>query len=260
MSLKHLALNLLFPPKCSNCHDLLDIDISKKCTDTLCPTCRMHYENEKNRECSFCGLSMKFCRCMPKNMERAQCSCLLKLISYRSKDNSLPIRNFLYAVKRRDDRIYFSFLAEEIRAVLISEMRARALMPNDCVITFLPRAAKNKAEHGFDQGESLAKELSRVTGIEFVNCFKRRLDNDEQKSLNQYERKLNMRSAYEGRDVRERIKDKTVILVDDIVTTGSSMAACARIAFSMGAYDVIGACIGLTEKEKNIYKNKRSSD
>ncbi len=260
MSVKHLLLNLVFPPKCSNCHALLDVSIDKRVTETLCPDCRIKYENEKQRECAFCGLSMKFCRCMPRNMERAQCSCLLKLISYRPQDEEFPIRQFLYSVKRRDDRIYFDFIAEQMREILITEMKSRSLMPDDCVITYLPRAKKNKAEHGFDQGLSLAKSLSFVTGIKFVDCFKRRLFVKEQKNLNQYERRLNMKSAYEISDVETHISDKTVILVDDIVTTGSSMAACARLAFSKGAYDVIGICIGLTEKEKNIYKNKRRND
>lgn len=257
MSIKYLFSNLLFPPKCSNCGELLKIEIDKKVYTTLCPSCRIHYENEKQRECAFCGLSMKFCRCMPKNMEKAQCSGLLKLISYRSKDESFPIRQFVYSVKRHDDRAYFGFIAEQMREILIVEMRAEDLNPKDCVITFLPRAPKNKAEHGFDQGMSLAKALSDATGIKMVDCFKRKMFNEEQKSLNQFERRLNMRSAYEKRDVEAYIENKIVILVDDIVTTGASMAACARLAFSLGAYDVIGICIGLTEKEKNIYKNKR---
>ena len=260
MSIRHLLFNLLFPPKCSNCNSFLDISLTEKTVDTLCPTCRIQYENEKQRECHRCGLAMKFCRCMPSNMEKAQCACLLKLISYRSKDDTFPIRHFLYSVKRRDDRIYFDFIAEQMRGSLISEMKSQNLMPNDCVITYMPRSQKNKAEHGFDQGLSLAKSLSKITGIKFVDCFKRRLFTEEQKNLNQFERKLNMKSAYERRDVEEHIKDKTVIIVDDIVTTGSSMAACARLAFSMGAYNVIGICIGFTEKEKNIYKNKRRND
>ena len=260
MSIKHLISNLVFPPKCSNCNSFLDIDIKSKAIDTLCPACRVQYESEKQRECAICGLSMRFCRCMPKNMERAQCSGLLKLLSYRPQDESFPIRQFVYSVKRYDDRIYFDFVAEQMRELLIAEMRSRSLMPQDCVITYLPRAAKNLAEHGFDQGNSLARSLSRITGIQFVDCFKRKLFTEEQKNLNQYERRLNMRSAYEILDVEELIEYRTVILVDDIVTTGSSMAACARLAFSRGAYDVIGICIGLTEKEKNIYKNKRRND
>ena len=260
MSFKHLITNLVFPPKCSNCNSFLDIDIKSKVTDTLCPACRVQYESEKERECGFCGLAMKFCRCMPRNLERAQCSCLLKLLSYRPQDESFPIRQFLYSVKRRDDRIYFDFVAEQMRELLIVEMRSRSLLPDDCIITYLPRASKNLAEHGFDQGKSLSKSLSNITGIEFVECFKRKLFAEEQKNLNQYERRLNMRSAYEILDVENIIKDKTVILVDDIVTTGSSMAACTRLLFSRGAYDVMGLCIGLTEKEKNIYKNKRRND
>ena len=123
-------------------------------------------------------------------------------------------------------------------------------MPSDCVITYLPRSHKNKANSGFDQGYELAKALSRQTGIELVRCFDRKMGSVEQKNLNTYERRLNMKSAYKTRDVEDKIKDKTVILVDDIVTTGSSMASCTRLLFSMGAFSVIGICIGLTEKKK----------
>lgn len=257
MSIKYLLKNLFFPPRCSNCGELLDIELTKRVTETLCLECRIQFENEKRRECAYCGLEMRLCRCMPPNMEKSQCSALLKLISYRSHDDSFPIKNFIYSVKRHDDEAYFNFVAEQLREGLIREMRSQSLMPNDCIITYLPRAVKNKAEHGFDQGKSLAQSLAFMTGIEFVDCFERGVNVKEQKNLNQYERRLNMRSAYKLRDVKDKIDNKTVILVDDIVTTGSSMASCARIVFSYGAYNVIGVSIGLTEKEKNIYKNKR---
>lgn len=258
----NLTSNLLFPPHCANCGELLDVSLLEKVREPLCPVCRIHYENEKARECTRCGLSMKFCACMPKNMERAQCTALLKLISYRAYDGEMPIKNFIYSIKHSNYRATFDFLAHQMREILISEMRAKDLMPSDCVITFLPRSSKNKAEDGFDQGLALARALSRATGIELVDCFRRNLFSNEQKKLNQYERRLNMSSAYTPRDVDERITDKTVILVDDIVTTGASMASCARLAYSMGAYAVMGVCVGYTEKEKNKNnrKNKRRND
>ena len=185
---------------------------------------------------------------MPKNMEKAQCTALLKLISYRTNDESLKIRNFVYSIKHSDYYVSFDFIAEQMRKPLIAEMRAAGLMPEDCVITFLPRSHKNKAKDGFDQSFRLAKSLSTVTGIELLNCFDRRIKSDEQKHLNVYERRLNMSSAYKKRDIGDKVAGKTVILVDDIVTTGSSMAACARIAYSMGAYAVMGICLGYTEK------------
>lgn len=250
MKLSFLIENLLFPPKCANCGELLDIDISQKVISPLCDGCRFHFENEKMRECGRCGLSMTLCRCMPPAMERAQCSSLLKLTSYRSDGNSMPIRSFIYSVKIVKNKISFDFLSEQLRSVLISEMRAYSLMPENCVITYLPRSYKNISEYGFDQGLKLAKALSRDTGIEFIKCFKRRRNVGEQKGLNKYERRLNMKSAYFPLDIGDKLKDKTIILVDDIVTTGSSMASASRIAFSMGAYQVIGICLGYTEKTK----------
>lgn len=248
MKINNVISNLLFPPKCANCNELLDIRLEDKNRDALCSACRLHYENEKRRECNVCGLAMEHCRCMPKNMDKAQCTALLKLISYRTNDESLKIRNFVYSIKHSDYRTSFDFVAEQMRKPLIAEMRATGLMPKDCLITFLPRSHKNKAKDGFDQSYRLAKALSLATGIKFVNCFDRKIKTDEQKNLNLYERQLNMNSAYKPRNVENEVEGKTVILVDDIVTTGSSMAACARIAYSMGAYAVMGICLGYTEK------------
>ena len=250
MKINNVISNLLFPPKCANCNELLDIKLSERVIEALCPTCRLYYENEKLRECNICGLKMEFCRCMPKNMQKAQCTALLKLISYRTNDENLPIRKFVYSIKHSDYRVSFDFVAEQMKKPLIAEMRALGLMPKDCIITFLPRSHKNKAKDGFDQSFRLAKSLSNVTGIEFVKCFDRRIRSNEQKKLNVYERRLNMRSAYKPRSVEGKLKNKTVILVDDIVTTGSSMASCARIAYSLGAYAVMGMCLGYTEKNK----------
>lgn len=250
MSVKDLISNLLFPPKCPNCNELLNVDISKRLSDPLCPACRLHFENEKQRECKICGLSIQFCRCMPHAMHKAQMLSLLKIISYRAQDENLPVRRFVYSIKHSNYQASFDFVAEQMRPLLIAEMREFKLMPSDCVITYLPRSKENKAKDGFDQSLKLAKALARITGIEFVPCFKRRSIANEQKKLNRYERELNMRSAYAPLEVEEIIKDKTVILVDDIVTTGASMASCARLLTTMGAYASMGVCLGYTEKVK----------
>ena len=113
MKINNIISNLLFPPKCANCNELLDIKLNEKNRDALCPTCRLYYENEKQRECNICGLSMEFCRCMPKNMEKAQCTALLKLISYRTNDDSFKIRNLIYSIKHKDYAVSFDFIAEQ---------------------------------------------------------------------------------------------------------------------------------------------------
>lgn len=245
-----LTWNLIFPPKCINCGELLDIELTERVSDPFCPKCRLHFERAKNDECERCGLEMKFCRCMPQAMSKVQCTSLLKLMGYKNRDNSMPLRRFVYSMKRTSLKARNSFVAEQMRALLIPEMRAYGLLPEDCVISYLPRSRKNKALYGLDQSLILAKSLSRITGIRLVPCFRRKLFTTEQKNLNKYERILNMRSAYELRDLGDSIKDKTVILVDDVVTTGASMAACARLAYSANAYAVMGICVAKTEKSE----------
>lgn len=252
--LGNLAKNLLFPPRCISCGELLDTRLRERVGVPLCKECRASFEHQRLRECPRCGLQMKFCRCMPTPMKRAQCLSLLKLVPYDPDSPTSAGSRFIYSVKSNNNAAMFSFFAEQMRALLISEMRAESLEPEDCVIAYLPRSYKNLAENGFDQSKKLTTELSRITGIPTVSIFKRKLHAKKQKELTRVERRLNMESAYTGRDVGDALRGKVVILVDDIVTTGSSMASCARIATSLGAYAVFGVCIGVTEKNS---KNKQ---
>lgn len=250
MSVKYLILNLLFPPKCAACGEVLDIDITKRHTSPLCARCRRVYELAKTEECAECGLSAEHCRCMPKNMAREGCSSLLKLAFYRPGDPSSRMGRFILSVKEINDPVLFSFLAEQLRGLLIGEMRREGLMPGDCFITYMPRSHAKLRDVGFDQGLLLARALSQITGIELVDCFLRDRASTEQKNLDEAERRANMREAYSAREIGERVRGKVAVVVDDIVTSGASMSAAARILHSLGARGVIGICIGRTDSKK----------
>lgn len=254
MTLKkpYFLANLLFPAKCMNCGELLDVDLNKRSAAPLCERCRLIWEREKTNSCGSCGLDMKLCMCMPKMLEKSGCGALLKLVSYKSHGD-IPINRFIYSLKHSYNKSSFEFIAEQMRFLLIPQMKARCLLPKDCIITYLPRSLKNKNKDGFDQGYELAKALSKITGIRMEKCFSRRLFVNEQKKLNSFERNLNMRSAFKLRQKAECVKDKTVILVDDIVTTGAGMSACTRLLYSASAYEIIGICVGYTKKIKNKF-------
>lgn len=243
----NIISNLLFPPKCANCGELLYIDITKKHKNVLCEKCRLLLESEKVRSCSECGVDMKNCRCMPKALSKVGCSVLLKLVSYKPYGN-MPIRKMIFSLKHSYDKPSFEFVAEQLRFLLVSEMKKRRLLPCDCVISYLPRSRKNKSEEGFDQAFEIAKALSRQTGIKLSKCLRRRFFTREEKKLNSTERLLNMDSAFCIDARKADVERKTVILVDDIVTTGSGMAAASKLLLSAGAYDIIGLCVGYTDK------------
>lgn len=247
---KSLLENLIFPPKCACCGRMLEIKLTTEAYSALCTDCRRELEAEKKRECRRCSMAMVYCRCMPSALSRAQCVSLIKVIGYDPEMGNAGINRYLYTVKHNACRLDIRFSAEQLRARLIDEMRTLSLTPEDCVITYLPRSHKNKAKYGYDQGELLANELSRITGIPLVVCFSRVLSSDEQKSLSKFERRMNMNSSYLPLEVGDRVRDKTVILVDDIVTTGASMASCVRILDALGAYATVGLCLARTVKKK----------
>lgn len=248
--IKTLLGNLIFPPKCSGCGKILEMKLDVEAYLALCTDCRREYEAEKDRECRKCSLPMSRCRCMPNALDRAQCLSLLKLVAYDPDSGNETVNRFLYTVKHKACDLDILFSAQQLRARLIEEMRELSLSPSDCIITYMPRSRKNKIKYGYDHGKALAEEVARITGIELVRCFERKVDTDEQKSLGEFERRMNMGSSYLPLDVEERVRDKTVVIVDDIVTTGSSMASCVRFLNAQDAYAVIGLCLARTVKRK----------
>ena len=103
------------------------------------------------------------------------------------------------------------------------------------VVTFAPRRQKARKEAGFDQAEELAKEFSRRTGIPFEGLLKRKGFSRPQHRMKGEGREENVKGAFVP--LRE-LEGETVLLIDDIVTTGASVRECARVLKEKGAMKV----------------------
>lgn len=254
--------NLIFPPKCASCGGLIEFRIARRSPSALCIACRRQLEKEKARECPRCKRAMSKCRCMPPPLDRAQCLSLLKLVAYEPHTGNEAVNKYLFTVKRYACKLDIIFSAEQLRARLIEEMRENYLLPDDCLITYMPRSEKNISVYGYDQGKALATELSKITGIELVECFARKPANSDQKRLGEFERRMNMNSSYLPLDVKDKVSNKTVVIVDDIVTSGSTMASCVRMLSALDAYASVGLCLAKTvtgkKSAKNAAKNAKS--
>ena len=96
------------------------------------------------------------------------------------------------------------------------------------VIVPVPLAKKRQRQRGYNQSRCLAEGISRVTGLPICDQVVRRtvfLKSQTQMGL--WERQENVEGVFEIKDV-ESLHDCHVLLVDDVVTTGSTMTACAR--------------------------------
>jgi|FLOH01.1.fsa_nt_gi ComF family protein len=109
--------------------------------------------------------------------------------------------------------------------------------PIDMILP-IPLHSRKFRERGYNQVDKMGKFLAQELGAKFSpKLVKRQKDTSTQTKLNREERKNNMKSAFRVPNVR-RIKDASILLVDDVLTTGATANACARILKNEGAKKV----------------------
>lgn len=179
----------------------------------------------------------------------------VSLLNYNS-----AARRSMAAIKYKNRREYLDFYAEAIwhrYGKWLEYRRADALVP-------VPVHPSRLRQRGFNQAEELAKRLSRRLGIPVANDLIIRLRKTApQKELTPQERLKNLRQAfavsgryskaavlggaeYKGSRGKNAVIPRSVILVDDIYTTGSTVEACTRVLKEAGVKHVycVTICIG----------------
>lgn len=135
----------------------------------------------------------------------------------------------IYRFKYSGRREYAAFFGEEAVRELgdfIRKISPDALIP-------VPLAGKRKRNRGYNQAEVLAKEIGRLMDIPVYSHFMRRIKNTvPQKQLNPTERQNNLKKAF--KITENDVKLSTIIIVDDIYTTGSTVDAMSAVLQQAG--------------------------
>lgn len=224
---------LLAPPKCIFCD-------SENCTADfpLCPSCFPKYTALMTEGCADCGARPIDCSCF----EVKNCAQIYRLFNYDDR----VVRRFILCLKSKPYRMGLKFLAT--RLVDMIDEKTKGTVAFDCVC-FVPRNRKGYLRYGFDQAESLAKEVSKLMGIPCVKLLINTGVAGEQKRLGRAFRgqAAKARFAINPKAVaNSRLAYKNAILVDDVVTTGASMGECARIIKEHGVKRVFGVFLAHT--------------
>lgn len=115
------------------------------------------------------------------------------------------------------------------------------------MISCIPLSRKRMHDRGYNQAELLAKEISKKVGVEYLPTLKKIRHNTAQSTIkDSKQRAANVIGAYRVVDA-EKVKGKYILLVDDVVTTGSTVSECARILKKSGAKAVY--CVTLARRE-----------
>lgn len=105
------------------------------------------------------------------------------------------------------------------------------------VVTFVPSNKNTVRRRNFDHGVYLAKGVAKEFDKEVLTFLYKREDLLEQKKLTASSRRENLKNAF---DILEmNLKNKTVLLVDDVLTTGNTLSACTEIIKKYNKVDII---------------------
>jgi ComF family protein len=104
----------------------------------------------------------------------------------------------------------------------------------------VPLHPARKRERGFNQAELLARALSRATSIRLRSALQRTRYTTTQTQFDRAERMENLKGAFRLRR-GSNVQDLRVLLVDDVLTTGSTLSECASVLKKGGALSVHAA-------------------
>ena len=232
------ARDLLFPRKCVACNTLLDWYETPRGHEVLCEDCLTKWNRAQEECCNICGKRVTACTCVTEVMDKAKCQLLHKLVYYQPRTADAVQNRLLFYMKRTRDAEVPFFLAGRLLPMLRRLQEEKGVVSDAICITYLPRGRRAKLEHGTDQGECLARALAKLSGIPCRALILRdRRQSMEQKTLSPTARLQNARRAFQIAP-GVSLRGKTVILVDDIVTTGSGMAIATRLLRRAGALEV----------------------
>ena len=221
--------------------------ISYDLKEPFCEDCESEWDDFLEVRCNRCGSDRFSCTCLPA-MVRKNFHDVCWSVFYNPKSDR-PSDLLVYKLKYQRNREIINFCAMLMKKSLERYCHKHSINYREFAITYVPRRRWNRQLYMLDQSKELAKQLSLLLGIEFVDSMINKGKTD-QKKLSAIERRRNAQGAYVLKKNFEN-KYKKYFLVDDIITTGSTLVFCSRLLHEAGATDVIPVTYA-----KDNYKTK----
>lgn len=191
-------MNIIYPPTCGICGKLNE--------NFLCNKCKKHLETQA-----------KFSIDKYENNYFRQ---HLYIFEYQGM-----IRKVILDYKFNDKSYLYKTI---VNFLLKNEKFFKILKSYDTIIP-APINKKRNKQRGYNQSYLLSKEIAKSIGITLEsNCLYKTKNIIEQSKLNKEERQRNIQGAYELIHP-ERLKNKKILLLDDIYTTGSTANECCKV-------------------------------
>ena len=222
-------LDLISPRTCVVCGQRLSVS-----EETICSKCNLHLPRTGFQQDPYENIMAKmFWGQIP--IERATA-----LFYYEPHAETA---NILYEMKYKNH----PEIGEVMGRLMARELQMSNFFEGIDGIIPVPLAKKRQRQRGYNQSHELAKGISEITGLPIYNKVVRRtVFEGSQTSLGRWERNENVEHVFELKDA-STIQGKHLLLVDDVVTTGATVIACAKELCKAGGVRISVLSLGLAK-------------
>lgn len=228
-----ICLDILYPPRCPVCGRILPNSRQK-----TCPECTNTFHPIQEDYCMKCG--------KPVSETQEYCEdCRTRTRSFQ-KGRSV----FLYNTQMKQSLLHYKYYGSReygdyFAEAICRHIGAEILRWNPDVIVPVPLSKRKYRMRGFNQAEDLAVKVGRILDIPTArNLVIKVRETKSQKKLDALERRKNLKDAFY---VRESVRGLTILIIDDVYTTGSTVEALTECLLENGASAVFFAalCTGM---------------
>ncbi len=221
-------LSLLFPKYCLGC---------KKMGDYICANCFASIKFQDEDKCLVCNKPSIDSKTHPGCVSNYSIDGSSSALVYKSIVKKL-VYSFKYEPNLTNLRQNMIDLLYE---GLIQKESLQTVLQQDCVLVPIPLHAVKMRQRGYNQAKLLAEGLVKYWHIPIVDCLRRLKTTHSQYQLSRVERLNNLKGAFSINSKHiDKIKDKTILLVDDLITSGATMNEATKVLKHNGAQGVWG--------------------
>ena len=212
-------LDLLFPPRCVFCRRLLH-----RGEEGICPRCQQELPWALGAEAEQTGEFFSLCASPLWYQDQVRAS----------------FHRYKFKGVRGYSRTYGRLVAQCVQDHLAGRYD---------LITWIPLSRARLRQRGYDQAMLLASAAALALDDVAAETLCKVRDTEAQSGLgkNDASRRANVLSAYQVTDPA-LVEGRRVLLIDDIVTTGSTLSECARVLRTAGATDVVCAALARSRR------------
>ena len=229
-------LDLIYPPHCYICNDPLSTH------RYICENCLSSFEKITDPVCEKCGKPVQDSGGVCSECSEGDREYFLAR-SYGVYRPGGGLAEAIGGLKYEGERA----LARDL-APLLNEGKPGYLLSRVDGLTFVPASREKLSRRGFNQAELLARVVSRKFEVPLFRTLVKEVETEPQAELNREERLKNVKGSFASENP---VEYESVLLVDDVFTTGATASECSKVLKEAGASRVCVATLARSYPESD---------